>query len=114
MARGKPTGRAKVPRGTDKAVGRAKVGRSVGKVPPVDRAHTDVVRMEDLPQPVFVDPSGARRRRLRRLSYAIGFLLLLALAGFWLSQFGGDVGPPPPGTPCSAVPGGASAGACPR
>jgi hypothetical protein len=43
--------------------------------------------------PVFVDPSGARRRRLRRLAYLTGVALLLVLLALWLSQLGGPVRP---------------------
>jgi hypothetical protein len=37
---------------------------------------------------VFVDDSGARRRRLRRISLAVGATLLLILLVLWLSQLG--------------------------
>ena len=51
-------------------------------------------------QPVFVDPSGTRRRRLRLLAYAIGLLLVAVLAAVWLSQLGGGPAAPPERTPC--------------
>lgn len=82
----KPTGRAPVRR----TVGRARVGQAIGRAPSAQRARTQLLRLGDeTPEAVFVDSSGARRRRLRRLSYALGALLLLLLLGFWLSQLGG-------------------------
>lgn len=74
-------------------VGRARVGQAVGRAPTPARAPTDVIRPGTAEQPVFVDASGRRRRRLRRTTYAIGAVLLLALLILWLSQFGGGVGP---------------------
>jgi hypothetical protein len=74
-------------------VGRARVGRAVGRAPTPARAPTDVIRPGEEPPPVFVDASGRRRRRLRRTMYAIGAILLLALLALWLSQVGGGVGP---------------------
>jgi|SRR5690348_2811479 len=91
-------GRAAIPRRdvpppptTQKAAGqagRARVGQAVGKSPPIERAKTSLIKPPSDDQPVFVDGSGTRRRRLRRLSYLIGAVLLLALALVWLSQFG--------------------------
>ena len=91
-------GRAAVPRRdvppsptTRKATGnagRARVGQAVGKSPPVHRAKTSVIKPPSEDPPVFVDGSGTRRRRLRRLAYVIGAVLVLALALVWLSQFG--------------------------
>jgi hypothetical protein len=71
------------------SAGRARVGQAVGKSPPVERAKTAVIKPPSEDQPVFVDASGVRRRRLRRLAYAIGAVLLLALLLLWLSQVGG-------------------------
>jgi hypothetical protein len=90
-------GRAAVPRrDVPRLSGRAKVGRAVGKVPAPERAHTQVIR--DLtrpdPQPVFVDPSGGRRRKLRRVAYLVGLALVIALLLVWLSQLGGASRPP--------------------
>jgi hypothetical protein len=42
---------------------------------------------------VFVEPTGTRRRRLRRVTYLLGAALVLALLVLWLSQLGGPVGP---------------------
>ena len=60
--------------------------------------------------PVFVDVSGRRRRKLRRIAYAIGAALLLALAVLWVSQLIGTVRPDPV-APCTPA---ASAGAAAR
>jgi hypothetical protein len=69
--------------------------------------------------PVFVDASGRRRRRIRRLTYGIGVAVLIALVAVWLSQLGGTVRPEPvsPCTPAvsaaqtpTAAPGGGCAG----
>jgi hypothetical protein len=51
--------------------------------------------------PVFVDPSGARRRRLRLIAYGLAAVILLALLVLWLSQLGGPVDPP---DPCANAP----------
>jgi hypothetical protein len=78
----------------ERPVGRARVGRAIGKARTPDRAPTDVIKLGPAtPRPVFVDPSGARRRRLRRLAYAVGAAVLLALLALWLTQFGGTVRP---------------------
>jgi hypothetical protein len=92
-------GRAAIPRRdvpppptTGKAAGkagRARVGQAVGKSPPIERAKTSVIKPPSDDLPVFVDASGTRRRRLRRLAYVIGAVLVLALALLWLSQLGG-------------------------
>ncbi|GAA4260185.1 hypothetical protein GCM10022255_087850 [Dactylosporangium darangshiense] len=79
----------------NRPIGRARIGRAVGKAQTPERAATAVIRngRQD-PTPVFVDPSGARRRRIRRKVYLVGVLLLLALLGLWLSQFLGAARPP--------------------
>ena len=102
------TGRAKVRR---PAHGRARVGRSVGKAKLPERAVTSVLPVAG-PQarPVFVDPSGARRRRVRLTAYAVGFLLVAVLIAIWLSQLGGPAAPPAR-TPCPTA---SSAQACVR
>jgi hypothetical protein len=51
--------------------------------------------------PVFVDPSGTRRRRLRLLTYGLAATILLALLVLWLSQLVGPVRPP---APCANAP----------
>ena len=59
-----------------------------------ERARTHVVRRAgDGLQQVFVDTSGRRRRRLRRLAYIVGMLAVVLIAVLWLSQYGGQVGP---------------------
>ena len=69
-----------------RVAGRVRVGRVAGRVLPIEQAGTQVTRLDDPPPPVFADPSGVRRRRLRRLSYATGVLLFLLLLAFWMSQ----------------------------
>ena len=76
-------------------VGRARVGRAVGRAKRLDLEHTRVIRLDADPSPVFVDPSGARRRRLRRLAYLLGIVVVVALLVMWLSQLGGPATPPP-------------------
>ena len=75
-------------------LGRARVGRVMGVAATPDRARTHVVRRDgDGLQQVFVDASGRRRRRLRRLAYVVGMLAVVLIAVLWLSQYGGQVGP---------------------
>ncbi|WP_433046170.1 hypothetical protein [Dactylosporangium sp. CS-033363] len=91
--------------GTTRKIGRARLGRAVGKAPLPERAPTTVMRdAAQAPPPVFVDPSGARRKRVRRIVYLAGLLLLAALVALWLSQFLGSTRPPAgrcPGTAAS-------------
>jgi hypothetical protein len=103
-----PTGRARVRRPTH---GRARVGRSVGKAQLPERAVTEVVKA-DVPdaKPVFVDPSGARRKRMRWSAYAAGAVLILVLLVIWLSQLSGPA-QPPVRTPCPQA---SAAKACDR
>ncbi|WP_344519409.1 hypothetical protein [Paractinoplanes durhamensis] len=99
-----PIGRAPVQRPPH---GRAKVGRAVGKARLPAEDVTSLIRAESPePPPVFVDPSGARRRRLRWATYAAGLLPVLVLAAVWVSQLTGPAAPP-------ARPS-CSAGACTR
>jgi type VI protein secretion system component VasK len=79
------------------------VGRSVGKAQLPEHAATSVIR-DDAPSvpPVFVDPSGARRRRVRRAAYAAGVLLVLVLVVVWATQFSGPASPPAR-TPCPSA-----------
>jgi hypothetical protein len=101
-------GRAAVPR----AVGQAPVGIAVGQAAPLDRAATSVLKIgSELPPPVFVDPSGTRRRRLRRITYALGALVLIVLVALWLSQLGGPVGPDPD-APCPSAAAGTGEANC--
>jgi hypothetical protein len=83
------------------------VGRAVGKAVLPGQEVTDLIR-HGVPEapPVFVDPSGARRRRLRWVAYAVGLLLVLIVAVVWVSQLSGPAHPPPR-APCAS-------GACPR
>ena len=64
------------------------MGQAVGKAPPLERAKTSIIKHSDETPPVFVDLSGARRRRLRRIAYLIGAVLVLVLGLLWFSQFG--------------------------
>jgi hypothetical protein len=84
--------------------GRARVGRAVGKAPLPEHAKTEMFKVGDhTPPPVFVDPSGGRRRWIRRTAYAIGVLLILALIAVWVTQLAEPAQPP---KPCpSAAPG---------
>jgi hypothetical protein len=47
-------------------------------------------------KPVFVDPSGRRGRRVRRVAYGIGVLVLLIVTAAWVSQLDGWAKPPSP------------------
>jgi hypothetical protein len=67
----------------------------VGRAKLPDPEHTSVIRTGADPSPVFVDPSGARRRKLRRLAYLLGVAVVTALLVVWLSQFGEAAKPPP-------------------
>jgi hypothetical protein len=85
----RPKGRARA-----RPLGRARVGRVMGVAATPERARTQVVRRDgDRPQQVFVDTSGRRRQRLRRVAYVVGLLAVVAIAVLWLSQYGGPVGP---------------------
>jgi hypothetical protein len=70
----------------------------VGRAKPPDPEHTTVLRLDTDASPVFVDPSGARRRRLRRLAYLLGVVIVVALLVVWLSQFVEPAKPPPTNT----------------
>jgi hypothetical protein len=75
--------------------GRARVGRAVGKARLPAEEVTGLIRQEvPVPPPVFVDPSGARRRRIRWAAYAAGVLLVLVLVAVWASQLSGPAAPP--------------------
>lgn len=92
--------------------GRAALGRAVGRAWTPERAPTDVMKVpRPATPPVFVDPSGARRRRVRRIAYGLGALLLLVLLVLWLSQIGGltRTGPAPP---CPSATAGAAPAGC--
>lgn len=83
--------------------GRARVGRAVGKAPLPERAVTDVIR-DDVPTPVpvFVDPSGSRRRRVWWAGIVAGLLVLAALVVVWATQLAGPA-TPPARTPCPSA-----------
>jgi hypothetical protein len=79
--------------------GRARVGQAVGRAPTPDRAHTEVLRIGSEPRPpVFVDPGGTRRRRLRPIGYVVAAAILVILLLLWVSQLGGTARPP--AAPC--------------
>ena len=80
------------------------MGRAVGKAQLPEHAKTEMFEVgEHAPPPVFVDPSGGRRRWLRRTAYAVGMLLVLALVAVWVTQLAEPAHPP---KPCpSAAPG---------
>jgi len=101
VAQERNIGRAKIPRPPR---GRARVGRSVGKARLPERAVTTVLppAVPEAP-PVFVDPSGVRRRRVRLAAYAVAVLLVAVLVAVWLSQLGGGPAAPPERTPCPAA-----------
>ena len=87
------------------------MGRAVGKAPLPEHAPTSVIRRDaPAPPPVFVDPTGIRRRRVRRTAYAVGVALMLLLVAVWASQLGGSARPPAR-LPCPSL---ASAVDCPR
>jgi hypothetical protein len=88
------------------------VGRAVGQAATPDRAFTEVMKVDaDPAPPVFVDASGARRRRLRHLVYGLGAVAILVLLALWLSQFGGTVRPDP-AVPCPSAAAGADREGC--
>jgi hypothetical protein len=86
--------------------GRARVGRAVGKAQLPEHAKTEMFEIGDhAPPPVFVDPSGGRRRWIRRTAYAVGLVLILALIAVWVTQLI-EPARPPDRAPCpSAAPG---------
>src|SRR5438552_3162111 len=92
-------------------VGRARVGRAVGRARIPERAPTSVLRVgAEAPPPVFVDPSGVRPRRLRRLAYLLGVVLLLVLLILWWTQLGRPVEPPSTSSCTATAPNAAPAG----
>lgn len=76
-------------------LGRARVGRSVGVARTPERARTEVLGVAAPAHrtQVFVDDSGRRGRRLRRVVLVLVALVLVLVAVLWLSQYGGPVGP---------------------
>ena len=93
------------------------MGKAIGKAVPMERAHTELIGAAETnpSQAVFVDPSGVRRRRLRRLAYLLGVILAVTLAVVWWSQLGGTPGPPAGNrcSPAASAPAHAPAGAAP-
>ena len=87
------------------------MGRAVGKAPHPDRAPTGIIPQDEpATRPVFVDPSGSRRHRLRLAVCLVGLLLVAALVTIWVSQLSGPAHPPAR-TPCAQA---SSAEACGR
>jgi hypothetical protein len=77
--------------------GRARVGHAIGKAATPENAVTNIIRTDASSKaPVFVDPSGRRRRRVRKLAYGIGVAFLVVLIAVWVSQLGGSARPPAP------------------
>ncbi|GAA4607234.1 type VI protein secretion system component VasF [Actinoplanes octamycinicus] len=66
--------------------GRVRVRPVAGRVRPIERALTELARLDEPPPPVFADPGGRRRRRLRLWSSTAGMLVLVLVLAFWLSQ----------------------------
>ena len=65
--------------------------------PVSDSAVTSIIRLDaPVNVPVFVDPSGRRRRRVRRVAYGIGVAVFLIVSAVWVSQFNGWAKPPAP------------------
>jgi hypothetical protein len=83
-----------VGRARARPLGRARVGRALGMARRPAAARTKVLRADrrHLTQ-IFVDDSGRRGRRVRRVAYVLAALAVVLIALFWLSQYGGPVGP---------------------
>ncbi|WP_141715117.1 hypothetical protein [Micromonospora rhizosphaerae] len=63
---------------------------------PVDDA-TEMLQAPDLTAAIFVDRSGRRARKLRRLACAVIVLALLLLVALWISQGADALGLQAPG-----------------
>jgi hypothetical protein len=77
----------RAPRGRQNRAGTDGVARGVAAKPDVS---TQMIHPPDVTNAIFVDRSGRRARRLRRLAYAVVVLALVLLGLLWLSQ-GADV-----------------------
>jgi hypothetical protein len=92
--------------GAPLVAGRARVGHAVGRARLPEHALTQHLKLDGSePEAVFVDPSGVRRRRLRRWAYLLAAVLVCVLAAVWLSQLGGPVRPADPVSCPTAHPG---------
>src|SRR5688500_3640026 len=108
MGKGRDVGRWPVRR----PAGRARLGQAVGRAPTPERAPTEVMKADPEPgPPVFVDPGGTRRRRLRPIAYVLSVTILFVLLMLWLSQLGGTARPP---APCPTANAGSAAPDCRR
>jgi hypothetical protein len=75
----------------------AEVTQVLVSEPVPESAVTSIIRLDaPVNVPVFVDPSGRRRRRVRRVAYGIGVAVLLIVSTVWVSQFNGWAKPPVP------------------
>lgn len=83
-------------------VGRVKLHRGVASV---DDGPDPTAAMPARPQPapVFVDDSGQRRRRVRRVILWLGAMVLVIVAAVWWSQSADPVRPDPVRT-CAPAP----------
>lgn len=65
--------------------------------PVPENLETRIIRTDaPVKTPVFVDPSGRRRVRVRRIAYGIGLVVLLIVSAVWVSQLNGWARPPAP------------------
>jgi hypothetical protein len=66
---------------------------------PAESSETRIIRT-DAPakKPVFVDATGRRGKRVRRVAYGIALAVLIAVAAVWVSQFDSWAKPPAPTT----------------
>jgi cytochrome c-type biogenesis protein CcmH/NrfG len=66
---------------------------------PAENSETRIIRT-DAParKPVFVDSTGRRGKRVRRVAYGLALAVLLAVAAVWVSQFDSWAKPPAPTT----------------
>lgn len=74
-------------------VGRAQVRPPQPEPEPAPR--TSVLPVAPVPPPVFVDPTGKRRRTLYLMAAAIILAIVTGVLGVWLGLFAGSVAPAP-------------------